>query len=572
MEGYNSRIGKTQMQQYMGDLYENPMVVYREYIQNACDAIEDALSMNLIQDRKKSTIVVKIDTYNKTISIEDKGVGISKNDIGPYLVDVASSKKVNRAGQYGIGRLNGANYCDKIKYETSYFGEGIMSTLEWDVKRAREICEDPALNPTTEEIIDEVTHLLPEQKESESTHYCRVTLENVNNDLLLDQEKVILYISQIVPVDYDLDFKDNLLSPSLGIEANAPFKERFKSLWIYKISVNDIPVTKQYKSEDGAFKFGSLRCFSLIDNKTQEEYAWGWYAMNEEAKQMNDLSISFIRARHCNYQIGPATLLSELYPSPVSQAYFIGELNLVHEHLKPTASRDGIKQNDHKIIFEAIVKKFFKEQLSPLYNKTSKFRSEVVERIAEANVQIASLTQLVKKEDDANEKAKLKEKIKKEKERIATAEGKIPVYAKFFEETQSWSSAEDVINSVNNSTIKDYNQKAEVIKKDLQIQVIKIDCFKPNPTDSKEQEKNETKHPNLQGQGGNNSNNGENTNSQNGGNSTNDTIPNELDAYKSLSSVERKLIKKFYSVIDGADVPPVLKEKMKKALKKKILK
>lgn len=78
MEGYNSRIGKTQMQQYMGDLYENPMVVYREYIQNACDAIEDALSMNLIQDRKKSTIVVKIDTYNKTITIEDEGVGISK--------------------------------------------------------------------------------------------------------------------------------------------------------------------------------------------------------------------------------------------------------------------------------------------------------------------------------------------------------------------------------------------------------------------------------------------------------------------------------------------------------------
>ena len=35
MENYKSRIGKSQMRQYMGDLYENPMVVYREYIQNA---------------------------------------------------------------------------------------------------------------------------------------------------------------------------------------------------------------------------------------------------------------------------------------------------------------------------------------------------------------------------------------------------------------------------------------------------------------------------------------------------------------------------------------------------------
>ena len=571
MEGYNSRIGKTQMQQYMGDLYENPMVVYREYIQNACDAIEDALSMNLIQDRKKSTIIVRIDTYNKTITIEDESVGISKDNIGPYLVDVASSKKVNRAGQYGIGRLNGANYCDQIIYETSYFGEEVLSTLVWDVKRAREICEDPSQNPTTEEIIDEVTHLFPEKGEKAETHYCRVTLKNVNNSLLLDQEKVISYISQIVPVDYDLDFKVNLLSPSLEVEANAPFKERFKSLWIYKISVNDIPVTKQYKSEDGAFKFGSLRCFSLIDNKTQEEYAWGWYAMNKEAKQMNDLPISFIRARHCNYQIGPATLLSGLYPSPVSQAYFIGELNLVHEHIRPTASRDGIKQNDHKIIFEAIVKRFFKEQLSPLYNKTSKFRSEVVERIAEANVQIASLVQLVKKEDDANEKTKLKEKIKKEKEKIATAEGKIPAYTRFFEETQSWGSATDVVSSVNETIVKAYNQKAEVVKNDSQIPAIKVERFKPETSEANTHDGGKTNNQ-QQGQGSKNSSNGENNNSQNGERDANNQIPTELDAYKALSSVERKLIKKFYSVIDGADVPPAMKEKMKKTLKKKILK
>ena len=571
MEGYNSRIGKTQMQQYMGDLYENPMVVYREYIQNACDAIEDALSINLIQDRKKSTIIVRIDTYNKTITIEDEGVGISKGNIGPYLVDVASSKKVNRAGQYGIGRLNGANYCDQIIYETSYFGEEVLSTLVWDVKQAREICEDPSQNPTTEEIIDKVTHLLPEKGERAEAHYCRVTLKNVNNNLLLDQEKVISYISQIVPVDYDLDFKDNLLSPSLEVEANAPFKERFKSLWIYKISVNDIPVTKQYKSEDGAFKFGSLRCFSLIDNKTQEEYAWGWYAMNKEAKQMNDLPISFIRARHCNYQIGPATLLSVLYPSPVSQAYFIGELNLVHEHIRPTASRDGIKQNDHKIIFEAIVKRFFKEQLSPLYNKTSKFRSEVVERIAEATVQIASLVQLVKKEDDANEKAKLKEKIKKEKEKIATAEGKIPAYTKFFEETQSWSSATDVVSSVNETIVKAYNQKAEVVKNDSQIPEIKVERFKPETSKANTHDGGKNNNQ-QQGQGSNNSSNGENNNSQNVERDANNQIPNELDVYKALSSVERKLIRKFYSVIDGADVPPTMKEKMKKTLKKKILK
>lgn len=566
MENYKSRIGKSQMRQYMGDLYENPMVVYREYIQNACDAIEDALSAGLIQDRKRSTIVVKIDIFNKAIIVEDKGVGISKENIAPYLVDVASSKKVGRAGQYGIGRLNGANYCDNIKYETSFKGEDVMSTLIWDVKRAREICDNPNLDPTTEEIIDEVTHLLQEIPESSEEHYCRVTLENVNNEILLDEQKVIEYISQIVPVDYSLDFKDNLLKPSLDLNVNMAFRDRLKSLWIYKISVNDIPVEKQYSSEINTFKFGSLRCFSLKDSKTQEEFAWGWYAMNEEAKQMNDIPVSFIRARHCNYQIGPATLLSGLYPNSVSQTYFIGEMHLVHPNIEPTASRDGIKQNDTKLIFESLVRKFFKE-LYTLYNKTSKFRSEVVDRIAEANVQIASLSLQIKKEDDIAEKAKIKEKIKKAKEDKARAETKTKNYEDYFEQTQSWNSAQDVVNSVNESTIKAYNNKSDVVKNDLQIQTLKVDNFKSSQEVSHTTSSSSSQTPS-----------GSSTPTNNGdGENTPGEAPlvkpeSELDIYKGFSSVERKLIKQFYSVINAVDLPQVTKDRIKKNLKKKILK
>ena len=74
MEGYKSRIGKSQMRQYMGELYEDCMVVYREYIQNACDAIEDAVEKGLITDRKKTTIVVTIDAFNHNIIITYNGV------------------------------------------------------------------------------------------------------------------------------------------------------------------------------------------------------------------------------------------------------------------------------------------------------------------------------------------------------------------------------------------------------------------------------------------------------------------------------------------------------------------
>ena len=568
MEGYKSRIGKSQMRQYMGELYEDCMVVYREYIQNACDAIEDAVEKGLITDRKKTTIVVTIDTFNHNIIIEDKGIGISVENIGPYLVDVASSKKVNRAGQYGIGRLNGANYCDQIRYETSTFGEPIKSTLIWDVKKAREICNNPELDPTTEEIIDDVTTLCPQEQEKEEEHYCRVTLVNVNNTELMDEDKVIEYIQQIVPVDYCTVFKDNLLKPALERPVNHEFIEKFKNLWIYKISVNDTPVEKRYSSEEKDFEFGSIRCFSLKDNKTQEEFAWGWYAMNKEAKQMNDLPISFIRARHCNYQIGPSTLLSGLYQAVIDQSYFIGEMHLVHEQLKPTASRDGINQNDTKLIFEREVRKFFKE-LKTLYNKTSKFRSEVVDKIADASIQLVNLSQQLKKENEASEIKNIKNKIQKAKEDKARAMSKINAYEDFFNSNDSWSVAEDVVNSVNSSTIKAFNNKTEIIKQNLQLPAIKIENFKtkeePSTPDSEKKDGN-----NNEGNGGDSTSNPPSSNPDD--KITPPSSPSELDIYKGLSLVERRLIKKFYAVIDKAsEIPPKIKDQLKNNLRKKIL-
>lgn len=442
-----------------------------------------------------------------------------------------------------------------------------MSTLVWDVKRAREICNDLELDPTTEEIIDEVTHLLPQVPEKTEAHYCRVTLMNVNNDILLDQNKVIEYISQIVPVDYSLEFKDNLLKPSLELPINSAFKERFNTLWIYKISVNNIPVEKSYSSEIATFKFGSLKCFLLKDSKTQEEFAWGWYAMNEEAKQMNDISVSFMRARHCNYQIGPSTLLAGLYPNPVSQAYFIGEIHLTHPQIEPTASRDGIKQNNTKLLFETIAKKFFKE-LYTLYNKTSKFRSEVVDKVAEASIKISSLNLQMKKEDDPVEKNKIRERIKQAKEDKKKAESKMKTYEDFFNLTDSWNAAEDVLNSVNNSTIKSYNQKEEVQKKDLQIDILKVDDFKTSEEKVAEDSGDEKKI-------GEKSLVKDDNSAQSGGGvqySNEEAVVSELEDYKSLGSAERKLIKKFYSVINSVDLPQNMKDRIKKNLKKKILK
>lgn len=576
MEGHKSKIGKDQMRQYMGGLYENSMVIFREYLQNACDAVEQAYQAGLILNRKDANIAVIIDQHQKQIIIHDIGIGIARENIAPYLVDVASSQKFNKhlVGRHGIGRLNGANYCDRIIYETSFSGEPFKSTLIWDVKEARRLCSDDTIDIDTTEIIDRVTDLKPEEPEAIGAHYCKVILDNINDPQLMNEQAVREYISEIVSVDYSLEFKDNSLSPSLDLPMNAGYESRFDSLWVYKVTVNEVPVEKTYRSEYNDKHLGVLQCFTLIDDKTQEELAWGWFALNRTAEQLNDLPFSYIRARHHNFQIGGKELLNQYHKGTTAPAYSVGELHITHSAINPTATRDGIEGGPERRRLETALRKCL-ARVYEQYNKASKFRSEVIGKVATLNTEIARLKLTAKDESDSDEKAKLRESAKKKSEERKTALALLPKYQEYFEAADLWSIAEDIVEAVNASIIEPYNTRANVQKADAQIPELKIEDFKPsqlkpqNPNTPQQPNGNEPPDtPNVPGDIPNSPIPEDDPSVP-----AEPPAPNEMDDYKSLSSVERALVRKFLSVINSmTDLPDKQKTKLKTRLRKKIIK
>lgn len=576
MEGHKSKIGKDQMRQYMGGLYENSMVIFREYLQNACDAVEQAFQAGLIKSRRDANIAVTIDQFNKRITIHDIGIGIARENIAPYLVDVASSQKFNKhlVGRHGIGRLNGANYCDSIIYETSYSGEPFKSTLVWDVKEAKRLCADDTVQIDTPAIIDKVTDLKPEESEDSDAHYCKVILENVNDPQLMDEQAVREYISEIVSVDYSLEFKENALSPALDLPINAGYENRFNSLWVYKITVNEVPVEKTYRSEYNDKHLGVLQCFTLIDDKTQEELAWGWFALNRTAEQLNDLPFSYIRARHHNFQIGGKELLNQYHKGTTAPAYSVGELHITHPAINPTATRDGIEGGPERRRLETALRKCL-VRVYEQYNKASKFRSEVIGKVATLNTEIARLKLTAKNESDSDEKARLKDNAKKKYDERKTALTLLPKYQEYFESAGLWVVAEDIVEAVNTSIIEPYNTRANVQKADAQIPELRIEDFKPSQP--KTLKPNTSQHPNGAEPSNAPKNPGDIPNLPIPGDDLNEpvepTVPNEMDDYKSLSTVERALVRKFLSVINSmSDLPDKQKTKLKVRLRKKIIK
>ena len=107
------KIGKFTLETLTTGMYDSPKDIYREYIQNAVDSIDNAIKLGVLKINK-DLIEIKIDKSSSSICITDNGTGISVENAKKYLLNVGDSVKFNsdNRGFRGIGRLAGLAYCD----------------------------------------------------------------------------------------------------------------------------------------------------------------------------------------------------------------------------------------------------------------------------------------------------------------------------------------------------------------------------------------------------------------------------------------------------------------------------
>ena len=71
----NVQVGKYTLESLTTGMYSDPKIVYREYIQNAVDSLENAVTHGLLEPQGMRIDIV-IDEENAVISIRDNGMGI----------------------------------------------------------------------------------------------------------------------------------------------------------------------------------------------------------------------------------------------------------------------------------------------------------------------------------------------------------------------------------------------------------------------------------------------------------------------------------------------------------------
>ena len=201
-------VGKYTLESLTNGMYASPMDLYREYIQNAVDSIDDAVRSGLIE-KAACRIDISVDTIASTISIKDNGCGIGIANAARLLVDIGNSKKTRTTsrGFRGIGRLAGLGYCDSLSFVTSAAGESEKSVITFDAKHLKQLLipgtnDDDSIYDVIDMVVSKQT--LPEKA---NTHYFEVILSGVSlQDELTTYDALRDYLTQSIPLPFHPDF------------------------------------------------------------------------------------------------------------------------------------------------------------------------------------------------------------------------------------------------------------------------------------------------------------------------------------------------------------------------------
>lgn len=372
-------VGKNILDNLTTGMYSDSKVIYREYIQNACDQIDLAIKLGIL-DADEGNVDIYIDNKKRYISIKDNATGVKVEDFVENVGDIANSnKEIGRnKGFRGIGRLCGLAYCKTLKFTTSYLGENQKSVMICDAQRMRAMLVENK-KYTLDEIWDAIItyHFEPEKK---NEHYFEVELFDINkeNTDLLNDSKIREYLSFVVPVPYKNTFilRNQIYNyaDSIGYHIDE-----------YCVRVNGSQIFKEYTTKLKEKSGVSLKNYDEISRLEFKDFrdnsgnliAWMWFGLSRFEKSIpKENHMRGLRVRSENIQLGNDDALKNLFKESRGNYYFVGEVFAVSKNLIPNSQRDYFNENETRVLFEDLLREYFYNVLHKLYYEANRVKND----------------------------------------------------------------------------------------------------------------------------------------------------------------------------------------------------
>lgn len=372
-------VGKNILDNLTTGMYSDSKVIYREYIQNACDQIDLAINMGLLSE-DEGFVDIFIDPQKRYISIRDNATGVKSDSFIQDVGDIANSNKEigKNKGFRGIGRLCGLAYCKTLKFTTSFLGEPLKSIMTCNAQKMRAMLIENK-KYTIDEIWDAIVSYSTEP-ESESEHYFEVEMFDINkeNTDLLDDGKVRGYLSFVAPVPYKNTF---ILRKQIYDYA----KEIGYKIDEYRVRVNGYQIFKEYTTKLKEMSGANLKNYDEISKLEFKDFrdnngeliAWMWIGLSRFEKQIPKVNqMRGLRVRSANIQLGDDSVLQNLFKESRGNYYFVGEVFAANKQLIPNSQRNYFNENEARVELEDALRVYFYDVLHKLYYEANRVKND----------------------------------------------------------------------------------------------------------------------------------------------------------------------------------------------------
>jgi Histidine kinase-, DNA gyrase B-, and HSP90-like ATPase len=342
-------VGKDILEVLSSAMYVDPLAIYREYLQNAADAIDEARRIGVLTSQEAGLVEIELDLEKRTARIRDNGTGIPAAEFETRMTSFGASAKrgTNARGFRGVGRLSGLGYCQELLFRSRSAGESKVTELHWDCRKAKVLLRSADFAGDLAAVVAQCVQTRRIDGRNWPKHFFEVELIGVprlRNDWLLNPSVIEEYLSQVAPLPFSPEFRfagdiSAILSEHIGI-THITLKIAGNNDSIFRPHRDSFDVT------GGVDKFQELQPIqiSATDGGTA---AIGWILHHGYKGAVPNANLKGLRLRSGNMQVGGNGLLEDLFTEIRFNSWCVGEIHVIDSRIIPNGRRDHYEQNVH---------------------------------------------------------------------------------------------------------------------------------------------------------------------------------------------------------------------------------
>lgn len=468
--------GRSMLETITVALYENPIILFREYVQNSLDAYNKA-----IDDGKNAVnnfhVTIDVNEKDREIVIKDNGYGIqTKALFEKRMLSIGSSHKLLDRTKYigfrGIGRISGLSFCRKLIFRNKPANKNEIYECVWEGDKYRNELNDQSGDGDLKAIVGDIVTVSKTKVDTneKSKHYFEVILENYSDEIkdMLEDKNFKKKLIRMLPLKYDGKFR----GANKIVNKYKSFMREDLRKFMISVKYNG---EKLFKGYDKTFILGSSIVFWEVRGKKKKDGSLGdkigllWFTFEGHLKSQGNDEYYGILTRSKNVLMGVNDTFAQVadankeYVTTFAQMAqglrgIYGELLINSQHLSDNSRRDWFLPDEHSRDLNNVITDFMRRLHQYRYCASRYFRKNATKSKEDLKQALDELVDIKANNIDYNRFSKKEEEPKEKRVIKSFAEKDIP------HKSQSMKKSYDILMKIIEAYFRKKKKRMQFLK------------------------------------------------------------------------------------------------------------